>query len=163
MVLRAWRITKTKHAGQAFDGEGAKRYSGRWNSLGTALVYTSETLALATLEILVRLQDSSPLRAYTAFPVRFDDELVRVLDQSELPHNWAQIPAPPELQRVGDEWVKSQQSVLLRVPSVIIPMEWNYLINPAHPDFKRVEIGKQQPLELDPRLTRPKEPTDLTG
>ncbi len=154
MVLLAWRIVKTKHAGQAFDGEGAKRYGGRWNSRGTALVYVSETLALATLEILVRLQDSSPLPAYTAFSVRFKDDLVRIVDQSALPANWTQSPSPSEPRRIGDEWIDSQQSVLLRVPSVIIPMESNYLINPAHPDFKRLKIGKPQPLELDPRLTR---------
>lgn len=154
MVLLAWRIVKTKHAGQAFDGEGAKRYGGRWNSRGTALVYASETLALATLEILVRLQDSSPLPAYTAFSVRFEDNLVRIVDQSALPANWTQFPSPSELRRIGDEWIDSQQSVLLGVPSVIIPMESNYLINPAHPDFRRLKIGKPQPLELDPRLTR---------
>lgn len=150
----AWRIVKKRHAESAFDGEGARRYGGRWNSPGTAVVYVAESMALALLEVLAGIRSMRPSSAYVLIPVDFDEAMIRAIDLSQLPDEWSQSPPLPSVQRLGDEWVSRQQSVILEVPSVIVPSEHNYLLNPAHPDFGRIEIGAPQELSIDPRLTR---------
>ena len=150
--IRAWRITKTRYAAQAFDGKGARLAGGRWNSPGTPLVYTSSSASLATLEILVHLGNSSILGAYSLVWCEFDASLSRPLDRALLPKRWRSAPPPPEVQALGDRWVADAVSAVLEVPSVVIPDESNYLINPAHPDFRRIKVGQPRPLELDSRL-----------
>ena len=144
-MATGWRIVKSRHASTAFDGEGARLYGGRWNSPGTRMVYTSSTISLAVLEVLVHLQEASLLSSYSLIFAGFDDALVERLDRSRLPDGWRSYPAPSELQRIGDEWVQSQRSVVLEVPSVIVVRESNYLLNPAHPDFSSVVIGEPEP------------------
>lgn len=147
-----WRIVKTRLAARAFDGEGARRYGGRWNSPGTRIVYTSQTISLAVLELLVHLQASPPLTSYALRSARFDARLVSALDRSSLPSDWRAFPAPSALQRIGDAWIAGGSSVVLEVPSAIVEDESNYLINPAHPDFRRLRIGPPVRFRLDPRL-----------
>jgi RES domain-containing protein len=148
-----WRIVKTKYAAQAFDGEGARLYGGRWNSPGVRMVYTSESLALAALEMLTHLGKSDLLASYSRCAVHFDDSLITSLDRSRLPANWRNYPAPPELQVLGDTWVTRGTSVVLEVPSVLIETESNYLINPLHPDFGSLTIEDVEPFVFDTRLT----------
>lgn len=151
-MLTGWRIVKTKYAAQAFDGEGARLYGGRWNSPGVRMVYTSENLALAALEILTHLGKSSLLTSYSRCAVHFDESLITSLDRSLLPANWRAYPAPPELQLLGDTWATSMTSVVLEVPSVVIETESNYLINPLHPDFSTLVIDQPEPFDFDSRL-----------
>jgi RES domain-containing protein len=148
-----WRIVKQKHAHQAFDGEGARLYGGRWNSPGIPLVYTSESLALAALEMLVHLDQSRVLSSYVVFPVRFDASLVTSVDEADLPTRWRDYPARPELQAIGDRWAAGGTSVVLEVPSAVVDGS-NYLLNPAHPDFRSLSIGPPRPFRFDPRLVR---------
>lgn len=137
----------------AFDGEGARQNGGRWNSPGTAVVYASETLALALLEVLVRLQASPLLESYSRFEVTFDEALVRSIEMSDLPDNWRSDPAPSQLKWIGDEWVANQDSAILQVPSAIVSVEGhNYLLNPHHSDFPLITVGPPNPVEFDPRL-----------
>ncbi len=150
-MLTAWRLTKTKHLATAWDGEGAKRVGGRWNSPGTAVVYASATLSLALAETLVHLPGGL-LPAYTAIPITFDESLVRGLDSRELPGDWNAHPPPVSTQVIGDAWVAAAESPILRVPSVVVPGEFNYLLNPRHADFPRAGIGKAIPFPFDPRL-----------
>ncbi|MGB7923524.1 MAG: RES family NAD+ phosphorylase [Pyrinomonadaceae bacterium] len=147
-----WRIVKTRYADQAFDGEGARLYGGRWNSPGVRMVYTSESLALAALEVLTQLGKSSLLASYSRCAVHFGDSLITSLDRSLLPANWRTYPAPPELQLLGDTWIANSSSVVLEVPSVLIETESNYLINPLHPDFGSLVIEQPEPFGFDPRL-----------
>jgi len=149
-----WRLTKTRYLATAWDGEGARTSGGRWNSAGTAVVYTSATLSLALVETLVHVP-SGVLPAYTAVPIEFDDSLVAVVDTADLPANWKDQPAPPETRVIGDSWVGSSKSALLRVPSVVVPSEFNYVVNPRHPDFGRIRIGAPMPFPFDPRLPPP--------
>ena len=149
MKLQAWRIVKEKHAATAFSGEGARLYGGRWNSAGVGLVYTSGTQALAALESLVHLNPPVIFK-YAAIPVEFDAALVE--KAPALPADWADQPAPPSTQAIGDLWAKEARSAVLQLPSVIIPGESNYLLNPAHPDFKKISIGKPAAFAFDPRL-----------
>ena len=151
---QAWRIVKKRHAGTAFDGEGARLYGGRWNSPGVAAVYASESRALATLEVLAGLQTNSPLPGYVLIPAEFEDALVVTIELAELPGEWRDNPPPSSTQRIGDRWVARGESAVLRVPSALVPREWNYLFNPGHPDFPSVLVGEQEPLAIDPRLLR---------
>jgi RES domain-containing protein len=148
----AWRIVKTRFAQQAFDGEGARLYGGRWNSVGVRMVYTAGSVSLAVLEILVNLENTDVLPAYSLCAVSFDDDLVTTLDRSRLPANWRDSPSPPELLAIGDAWIASGMSAVLEVPSAVVESESNYLINPAHPDFAALVIERPQPFTLDPRL-----------
>ena len=127
-------------------------HGGRWNSPGAAVVYTSQSLSLAALEMLVHLEPEHLLESYRAIAVTFDEELARTLTREQLPRNWRSDRPPPRLQAVGNEWVKNNTSAVLRVPSVIIPEESNFLLNPAHPDFHRLTIGKPRRFQFDPRL-----------
>jgi RES domain-containing protein len=150
----AWRITHRRHAKTAFDGEGARVFGGRWNSAGTSMVYTAESQALAVLEMLVHLDSPEPLKGYVLIEVTFDASLVKELTKSQLPRNWKTDPVPRQTQAVGDAWIKSGDSVVLAVPSVLVPGEKNYLLNPRHADFKKLKVGKPQAYTVDVRLAR---------
>lgn len=152
MSLTAWRIVKAKYAATAFDGEAARRFGGRWNSKGTAMVYTAGSQALAVLEVLVHLEDSDLLKHYRLIPVTFHEAMVKVLDVKALPANWKRRPTPARVRAIGDAWVAAGESVVVRVPSVVVPGEGNYLLNPLHRDFAKLVIGKPQPYRFDPRL-----------
>jgi RES domain-containing protein len=114
------------------------------------MAFVSESLSLATLEVLVHLQNSSPLASYVVFTVEFSEDLVQ--DHGQLPKNWRSFPAPPETQKMGDVWINSNSSVLLRVPSVIVVHEYNFLINPMHHDFPKLIIRGPMPLDVDARV-----------
>lgn len=150
---RGWRLVKTKHLATAWDGEGARRYGGRWNSVGTAVVYVSETLSLALAEVLVHLP-GGVLPAFTAIPVELDESLVTVLAPRDLPADWNRTPPAASTQTIGDTWVASAASAALRVPSVIVPPESNYVLNPGHAEFGSLRIGAPLPFPFDARLRR---------
>lgn len=154
MTIRAWRITKAKHAAVAFTGVGAKDAGGRWNSPGTAVVYTAGSASLAMLEILVHLQVDDLLRRYVLFEVSFDETLVRTIAPAALPKRWRQSPPSAVVQQVGDDRVAGAGAAVLKLPSVIVPDEWNYLLNPLHPDFARITVGPRQRIKFDPRLVK---------
>jgi RES domain-containing protein len=153
-VISAWRIVKRKHLKNAFTGEGARLFGGRWNSPGHAVVYTAQSQALAALELLVHLESPELLRHYVALEVQFPGELMEEVDHARLPKNWSAYPPPVRLQEIGDAWIAERRSVVLRVPSAVVPAESNYLLNPAHPDFTRLPIGEPAPFRFDPRLRR---------
>lgn len=152
-MTRAWRIVKTRFAADAFSGEGARLYGGRWNSPGIAMVYTAGSVSLATLELLVHLDNTSLLPSFPICPVDFDDSLVELLDLATLPPDWSQSPPPSSLKTIGDDWISRASSIVLRVPSAVIENENNYLVNPAHPDFRKLVMGTMEALKLDPGLT----------
>jgi RES domain-containing protein len=147
----AWRIVKAKHVAKAFSGEGAAKTGGRWNSRGVPVVYTSSTKSLAALESLVHL-NPPVLFKYVAIRIQFDDTLIKKVPLNSLPADWQVEPPPPSSKAVGDAWVRHARSALLALPSVIISGELNYLLNPAHPDFKKIVIGKPERFAFDPRL-----------
>ena len=151
MTITAWRIVKARRAASAFDGEGARLEGGRWNSPGTPLVYISGSAALAALEMLVHLGRRSILGAYVLIACTFEDALIEHLDPKRLPSNWQSYPAPPELQLVGDAWVKTGSSAVLQVPSAVIARETNYLLNPRDRDFNAIQVLRPQTFEFDPR------------
>lgn len=146
-----WRIVPEGPRARAFDGEGARLHGGRWNSVGTAVVYASEHLSLAALEVLVHIDTTSRRKAYQCLSFEFDDSLLKTFADL-LPRTWRQEPPPVELQQIGDAWVRGAESVVLAVPSVIVPGEFNYLLNPRHPDFGRIKPGSPARFDFDSRL-----------
>ncbi|MGH7658191.1 MAG: RES family NAD+ phosphorylase [Gemmatimonadales bacterium] len=154
----AWRICKTRHASNAFDGEGARLNGGRWNSTGVRVPYASESVALAALEVLAGVQKTAILAFYSLTSITFDEACIEVVPASSLPGNWRNYPASPGTQAIGDRWVAERRSLVLRVPSAIIEAESNFLINPAHPGFGSVEISTPVPFELDLGLLPPHPP-----
>jgi RES domain-containing protein len=154
MTLHAVRIVKARHAATAFSGEGARRFGGRWNTPGSALVYTAGSAALAILEMLVHLNAHELMNRYVLFDVSFDDSIVTTIDSAKLPKSWRKSPPPVSVQYTGDAWIAAGTSAVLRVPSTIVPAESNYLLNPAHLDFSSIKIGPRQPIRFDPRLVK---------
>jgi RES domain-containing protein len=150
-VIEAWRIVKAEYAADAFSGEGAALYAGRWHSEGTRVVYTSESVSLATLEILVHMRRLK-VPAYVVIPCYFHEALVEAIEIAELPDDWMAAIAPVELRRFGDTWARDRTSAVLQVPSAVTQVELNYLLNPEHPDFASIDIGDPRPLSLDFRL-----------
>lgn len=138
----------------AFDGEGARRYGGRWNHKGTPVIYTAGSVSLAALEMLVHLEASQLLNAYVCIPLTFDTTLCRRLDVASLSPNWRTYPASTSTRDLGAAWVQGAQSAILAVPSALVPTETNYLINPAHPDFSRLHIGSPEDFHFAPRLIK---------
>ncbi len=155
--ITAWRIVQARYlegaeaARGAFSGEGARLYGGRWNSRGVPVAYTAGSRSLALLEVLVHLGAPRLLRQYLLIPVTFSPGDVEQL--GDLPEDWRAHPAPRSTQRAGDEWVRAARMPLLQTPSVVVPAELNYVINPRHPGFAHVEIGAPEVLDVDERLT----------
>ena len=152
MKTRVWRVVKGKYGGEAFSGEGALKYGGRWNSIGTSMVYTSESLSLAALEILTGGISTPLLGSYVKIPIDFDTSFIELFASAALPKEWTNYPPSIKTQKIGDMWVKESRSVALKVPSVVIREEFNYLINQVHPDFKKISIGKPEAFSFDKRL-----------
>jgi RES domain-containing protein len=150
--ITAWRITSEKHVGTAFSSEGAEEYGGRFNSVGIPIVYTSESVSLATLELLAKAGGRQRLSGRVVLPVTFEGSQGLALDEEDLPEGWDDRPHGPASQQVGDKWIQSKESLVLRVPSVVVPEEHNYLVNPEHSEFEELEIGEPRPLDVDPRL-----------
>jgi RES domain-containing protein len=150
----AWRIVKRKFRRAAFSGEGARRYGGRWNSKGVTVVYVAQSQSLAALEMLAHLDSGELLRYYVAIAVIIASRLVVDVDVSSLPKNWKTYPAPKSLRAIGDAWVSSDKSAVLRVPSVLVPSERNFLLNPRHPEYTKLVIEEPLRFSFDPRLFR---------
>ena len=152
--MQLWRLIKTKYASTAFDGEGARIYGARWNSPGTRVTYAADNSALAVLEVLVHLTSGAILSSYSLVMATIPDGLAEDIDKSILPVGWNSSPVPPQVQAIGDRWIKSGASLSLRVPSAIVPGSSNVLINPEHPDFCYFSVDAMDPFAFDARLLR---------
>ena len=152
----AFRLYKSEHAATAMTGDGAKKFGGRWNHEGLAVVYCSCSLALAQLETLVHL--NGPLRPdgfeslELAFPSGCVGRRITVGELEEFDIDWRAYPPHVLLQEIGSEWIESATSLVLEVPSVVSPSESNFLVNPVHPDFHKIESKSSDPVVWDPRL-----------
>jgi RES domain-containing protein len=150
-MLTVWRIVTARFAKSAFSGEGARLYGGRWNRKGVPMVYTAESQSLAMLELLVQ---DEPLRArYVMISAKIPGS-VRVdrITVAELPDDWRDLGAREHLRTLGGDWIASGKSAVLAVPSAVVPVETNYLLDPRHPAFRKIKIGTAQTFLTDPRL-----------
>jgi len=152
--MRVYRIAKKEYA-EDLTGLGAKLYGGRWNHRGTALTYTSETRALATLEFLVHVSLPDVPKGLSIATIGIPDDLIpEEIRPLSLSTNWREHPSSSKLADIGTKWAKSNRSLLLRVPSAVVEQESNILINPLHPAIVRVVLLEVKPYELDERLYR---------
>jgi RES domain-containing protein len=152
-MLIVWRLTTVRFARSAFSGDGARMYGGRWHRRGVLLVYTASSQSLAMLEMLV---PDEPLRArYVMIEARIP-KAVRIerIWIEDLPSNWRDIAARETPQVIGTEWAKKRSSAVLAVPSAIVTAETNYLLNPLHPEFRRIKTGTPVRFETDLRLIK---------
>lgn len=136
--MLSWRLVHARYVAHVFDGEGARLYGGRWNSPGRPAAYTAGSLALAALEVLVHIQSRKALTNYLKVRLEFEESLVLTVTVSFLPPHWRQGHASPETRAVGDRWLDAGTTPILGVPSVVIPEEWNYVLNPRHPQFDAI-------------------------
>lgn len=156
----AWRIDKKKYAATSFNGFGASVDGGRWNSAGIRVVYASEHLAMAAQEKYVHLPKPVPAKwRFVKFRIEFGALAVQRVNLATLPPGWQDSPPTALTQAIGDAWVQAGATAILAVPSVIIPEETNFLLNPAHPDFARIEISPPEPFVFDPRVTKLRAPS----
>lgn len=150
--MRLWRICREKFAAEAYSGEGAQRYGGRWNSKGVPVIYTSTSLALAVVETFVNLEPNLRPDDLVSIPAELPDGIpTERLDVKSLPANWHKSRGE-SLRHFGDEWLRAQKTVALYVPSAAVRGEWNVLLNPAHGDFRKIKVHKPQPFEFDLRM-----------
>lgn len=154
--VAAYRLYKSVHAATALTGDGAKKFGGRWNHVGVAVVYCSSSLALAQLETLVHLKGPLPPGGFESlevvFPASCVGKRISVDELEEFAINWRAYPPHVVLQEIGSDWVASGTSLVMEVPSAVSPPESNFLINPAHLDFHKVKSSAPVPIVWDPRL-----------
>lgn len=149
--MLTWRICRAGH--QKLDGEGARLYGGRWTSEGTPAVYVSSSLALAALEYLVHVDPDDVPDDLVAMSIRVpDDAGERFIAVEELPADWNRLPDHPACTAVGDAWVAEGATLLLRVPSAVVPEESNVLVNPNHPRARDLVVVSVRGFAFDPRL-----------
>ena len=116
------------------------------------MVYCSENLALAALEILVHTRPVTMRDKFRAFRVTFDEGMMMTVDLKELPKGWDEQPPGPVSKQIGDDWVKAGRSPILSLPSALVPLERTFLLNPKQRDFKKIKIKDSGSFVLDPRL-----------
>ena len=148
--MLVYRIGSSRYP--ANDGNGAAQYGGRWNHKGLPLIYATESRALCALEILAAGHEFA--NDYIAIPIEIPDDITRrVLSITELPQGWNSAEHGNSTRELGTTWAHSMETVILVVPSAVLPREQNYLINPQHPDFGRVTFHDAETFFFDQRLT----------
>jgi RES domain-containing protein len=150
MIL--YRIVKCTYADD-LSGTGARLYGGRWNSEGKPAVYLASSRSLAVLEVLVHLPPLMIPNDYCLVEIEVPDNNITQITIDQLPANWKDISPPVVLRQTGDEFLKKQTNLLMKVPSAIVPAEFNFLVNTRHPDMKKVKVLKSQPFNFDERLS----------
>lgn len=149
-MIVASRLSRRAYA--AFDGEGGFRRSGRWHEKGNPVVYASSSEALAALEVLVHLSLLNQIPEYVCVKAAIPEDLIAdIRDLWPLPSDWT-AEEPIQTRGQGTKWLLGRHSVVLKVPSVVIPREANFMINPLHPSAHRIELSPPLPFEFDLRL-----------
>ena len=151
MPVVVWRLARAPF--RALDGEGARVAGGRWNSEGRAVVYTSGTLALAALEYLVHVDPADVPDDLVALGIEIPPRASSArVDVRDLPADWNRVPDHPSCLGVGDTWAGGVRTLVLRVPSALVPQEENILLNPRHPDAAKLGVVRERRFAFDPRL-----------
>ncbi|PYK70772.1 MAG: hypothetical protein DME44_10140 [Verrucomicrobia bacterium] len=145
-------MVRASRANTAFTGEGPWRYGGRWNSPGVHVVYVSEHQSTAAFEVFANRVPFILEEKYKAYHLEWPDGLTEIFPIKKLPASWRVTPPPAETMEIGDRWVQERRSAVLALPSAISPDDTNFLLNPEHPDFKRIRIHPPIDFAFDPRL-----------
>jgi len=151
--MQVWRIFSGRFRDSAFTGAGGLYAARRWNQLGTAMVYTSTSRALAALEFFVNLDPIEAPDDLLMAEATVPDSGVEVMKLDVLPRNWRELDNE-RCRDLGSEWARSSRSVALKVPSAVVDGDWNVLLNSKHPQFAKVKIGAAKPFRFDERMFR---------
>ncbi|MBB6610402.1 RES family NAD+ phosphorylase [Pontibacter sp. Tf4] len=147
-----YRLSRSRFA-KDLSGRGAELAGGRWNSKGTAILYTSDSIALCTVEVAVHMPLGIVPLGYQLIQIELpDDATIVELPEKDLPEGWKSLPHSNATQVIGDNFVQEQQALALKVPSAAVQGTYNYLINPRHPQFQKITIVDIFPFAFDKRL-----------
>lgn len=146
-----YRLGKTKFAAD-LTGEGARLNGGRWNQVLTACVYTSENRSLAVLEYTVNTNIDDIPRALSLVALEIPDTSMDIYTEAQLPGDWKAAPAPASTKDFGTNWLKAAKNLVMKVPSTVVPEEWNIIINPLHPGIKDCKIVSTRDFVYDVRI-----------
>ena len=150
--MRVFRLSREKYK-DSLSGFGAALNGQRWNSKGTEVIYTAQSRALATAEVAVHLSLGLLPRDYFMVEIDIPDSvMIAEVNLNELPQGWDAVPAGPFTRMFGDSFVFENKYAVLRVPSVVVSGDFNFVINPYHPDFQKISIVKTSPFPFDARL-----------
>lgn len=150
--MRVYRLSKSKFS-RDLTGKGAELAGGQWNSKGKALLYTSQSRALCTSEIAVHTPLGNIPTDYELVEISIPDGvMLKEIEIKDLPDDWKSIPHAHSTQEIGNQFILDNEFLIFKVPSVIVPGDFNFLINPAHQKFTEVEITSIDPFEFDARL-----------
>jgi RES domain-containing protein len=139
------------------SGKGAELAGGRWNSKGVAMLYTSSSVALCLCELAVHIPFGIVPKDYHLLTIEFPDNLaVAELKWKDLPKDWRSVPHSQSTQNIGDKFIAEGKGLVLKVPSAIVPADFNFLFNPAHKDFSKVKIRSAELFEFDSRIFKTK-------
>ncbi len=150
-MIRVYRLIKAARAEDAFSGEGARLYGGRWNPPGYPVVYTSQSRALAVLEMFVHLTLEARSMHFLIYEITLPKG-VRLKRYDGPMHVWRQAQPSSSSQEAGRAWLTDGKTLGFVVPSVIVPQETNYVLNLHHPQFARLRISKPEVFSFDSRL-----------
>lgn len=151
--MRVWHLCEKTDLECALEGTKSEKSGGRWNHPGVPLVYAAGTLSLCALETLVHLPPDWPRTGYAALPLEVPDDVsIEEVDPERIHRGWRKTPSPREVLDYGTDWARSKRTAILRVPSAVIPLECNYVLNPLHPEYQRFERLDPVPFSFDPRL-----------
>ncbi|MDN3724636.1 RES family NAD+ phosphorylase [Aequorivita sp. SDUM287046] len=152
--MRIYRISKNQYIND-LSGEGSRLYGGRWNHIGEAMLYFSQNLSLSLLEILVHVDYPRLPLDYSFLEVEIPDNSIKNIQSIEfIEPKWSTEAAVNQLQLLGSNWLKKNESLAMKIPSAVLQPENNFLINPMHKDFQKLKVIKSGKLDLDPRLFR---------
>jgi RES domain-containing protein len=148
--MKVYRLTPKKYAAD-LSGTGAKLYGGRWNGVGVSILYTSENLSLCVLENIVHINNPTFLPTFQAVTIEMPDSF-KAYSIDDFPTNWRTQDAFESLRKLTDNFIEKRRFLAMKVPSAIIDIEYNFLINPQHSLFREVKITNQQEFSFDQRL-----------
>lgn len=152
--MRIYRIAKTQFIND-LSGEGARLFGGRWNKVGDGMLYFSQNLSLSLLEIIVHVDYAVLPLDYSFLEVEIPDSSIKKIQSIDfIEPKWSTEAAVNQLQMLGSNWLKKNESLAMRVPSAVMLEENNILINPSHKDFAKLKIIKIGKMDFDPRLLR---------
>ncbi len=147
-----YQISKEKYI-YDLSGIGSSKYPGRWNSKNTFVVYTAATPSLALLESVVHIKTLGEVDYFMA-TIILPDIAIKIVGIEDLPINWSVSPPPERLKLIGDQFINEGKYLSMRIPSAIMPEDFTYLLNPAHPAFKNVSVKETKSINIDSRLMR---------
>lgn len=155
---KAWRVVKANYATSALTGDGARRFGGRWNSVGRPAIYAADSLAHAMMEILVHIDPTMPMGTFVALELDLPDNNIVDFPRGSLPPSWPNRATLHITQALGDAWLRNSGAFALRVSGAVVALEHNYVINPGHPAFAtwlpRQLARRPVPINFNPRLFR---------